>query len=252
MRLYRRLSALERRHAARAGRDAQRFNPARSIAFRWRRIDRTGRANLRSVPELYARQIKYPTRRGLSQFTRANHTWTGTSGSNRGPLPHGGGVGSQMDPRGPITQDRESARHPWSCGVWRGRRTFPPAPELVEAGGIEPPSASTTHQDLHAYPVYCSRAGLPDRQGRPDASSVLFNAALPGTRARRDPVIATPAPPAQARKGVELAGLKPPERSCCRSQLEFANGLTRNLHLGMHLEFRNPRRNRSPPRASGP
>jgi len=26
--------------------------------------------------------------------------------------------------------------------------------ELVEPGGIEPPSASPTLQDLHAYPVY--------------------------------------------------------------------------------------------------
>src|SRR5882724_8380713 len=120
---------------------------------------------------------------------------------------------------------------------------------MVEAGGIEPPSASPTLQDLHAYPVYCSRPGLPDRQGKPRTSSVLFNAVLPETRAPRDPVIATPSRPAQARRGAELAGLKPPERSCCRSQLEFANGLTRNLHLGMHLEFHDPRRNRSPPEA---
>ena len=74
---------------------------------------------------------------------------------------------------------------------------------LVEAGGIEPPSASPTLQDLHAYPVYCSRTGLPDRQGRPGASPVLFDPALPGTRTQGDPVIATPSPPAQARRRVE-------------------------------------------------
>ncbi len=84
-----------------------------------------------------------------------------------------------------------------------GPRRSSQTPEVVEAGGIEPPSASATRQDLHAYPVYCSHAGLPDRQGKPDASSVLFNAVLPETRAPRDPVIATLSRPAQARRGAE-------------------------------------------------
>ena len=74
---------------------------------------------------------------------------------------------------------------------------------LVEAGGIEPPSASPTLQDLHACPVYLSHSGLPDRQGKPEASSVLFSPALPGTRTKGDPVIATPSQPAQARRKVE-------------------------------------------------
>jgi len=59
---------------------------------------------------------------------------------------------------------------------------------LVEPGGIEPPSASPTLQDLHAYPVYWSHSRLPDRQGKPDASLVLFSYALPEARVHRDPV----------------------------------------------------------------
>ena len=74
---------------------------------------------------------------------------------------------------------------------------------LVEAGGIEPPSASPTLQDLHAYPVYCSHHGLPDRQGKPTTSVVLFSLVLPDTRVLGDPVIATPSQPAQARRRVE-------------------------------------------------
>jgi len=74
---------------------------------------------------------------------------------------------------------------------------------MVEAGGIEPPSASPTLQDLHAYPVYCSHHGLPDRQGKPTTSVVLFSLVLPDTRVLGDPVIATPSQPAQARRRVE-------------------------------------------------
>src|ERR1700682_2243735 len=54
--------------------------------------------------------------------------------------------------------------------------------------------------------------------GQPASSCLTLT--LPETRTQGDPVIATPSQPAQARRRVELAGLKPPERSCCRSQLE--------------------------------
>ena len=91
---------------------------------------------------------------------------------------------------------------------------------MVEVGGIEPPSTNPTLQDLHACPTYCSRKRLPGGQGAPQSSFVLFSSPLPETRAVHDPVIATPFPSAQARARMELAGLKPPERSCCRSQLE--------------------------------
>jgi len=74
---------------------------------------------------------------------------------------------------------------------------------MVEAGGIEPPSENPTRQDLHAYPNLCSRSGLPDGQGKPKTSSVLFSQPLPETRTASDPVIVTLFPSAQTRIGTE-------------------------------------------------
>ena len=49
---------------------------------------------------------------------------------------------------------RTSTREPAQTGKKKPQLITVGAPVLVEPGGIEPPSASPTLQDLHAYPVY--------------------------------------------------------------------------------------------------
>ena len=111
--------------------------------------------------------------------------------------------------RGDFRQEKGPGEYPSPCIWWR-RRESNPRPQAL---------------DCRIYvrsSLFGSRLTLPEEQGRRSASRRYLLTEPPRRTVARDPVSASPESVAQAPTGQRLGGIKPPERSCRRWQLKFA------------------------------